>query len=345
MKILLVGPFSGKQRESAIGEGFRQNGCDVFECSYGDILYSSSLLNRIQLRIGVGLVNFKLVKRVQQAASMFKPDVIFFRRPLEFNESMIADIKKKSNAIFVNYNNDDPFSKAYDANSKWRKYRKTIPLYNITFSFRRKNIAEYLEYGATNAFLWEPSFSPWIHRPLVSREAWIRYNSMILFAMHAERDERRECLLELNRLNYNVHIHSWNWATEFGKLESKLLNVQQPIWEDQYVEKIGNSMATLCFFSKQNNDELTSRVFEIPASLGLLVSKKNERLESIFKNGQDAFLFDSTSELIDILDFLKRNPDRVTKMKVAGYNTIVNGQNSIVDRCEMAIQIFKEFKK
>ena len=192
MKILLVGPFSGKQRESAMVEGFRQNGCDVLECSYGDILYSTSLIKRIQFRLGIGLVNSKLLQRVTEAVSTFKPDVVFFRRPLEFNEDMIWNIKKGSDAILVNYNNDDPFSTAYDSSSKWIKYRNTIPLYDITFSFRRKNISEYQAHGAENVFLWEPSFSPWIHRPLVPKDDWVGYNNMILFAMHAERDERRE---------------------------------------------------------------------------------------------------------------------------------------------------------
>lgn len=344
MKILLVGPFSGKQRESAMVEGFRQNGCDVLECSYGDILYSSNLINRVQLRLSIGLVNAKLVKRVKDAISNFKPDVVFFRRPLEFNEAMISDIKKGSEVMLVNYNNDDPFSSAYDSSLKWIRYRKSIPLYDITFSFRRKNISEYQAQGAKNVFLWEPSFSPWIHRPLVLKDDWVAYNNMILFAMHAERDERRECLLELHNLNFNLQIHSWNWPQEFGRREANFLNVQKPIWEDQYVKKIGNSMATLCFFSKQNNDELTSRVFEIPASMGLLVSKKTERLESIFRNGEDAFLFDSKSELVDCLNFLKKNPNSVTKMKLAGYNTIVSSQNSIVDRCKMAVDRFREIK-
>ena len=202
MKILLVGPFSGKQREAAIAEGFRRNNCDVLECSYGDILYSTNLLNRIQLKLGVGLVNHKLVKRVSESISFFRPDIIFFRRPLEFSESMILEIKKITHALLVNFNNDDPFSKVYDSDIKWIKYRKTIPFFDITFSFRRKNIAEYLNCGAKNVFMWEPSFSPWIHRPLVSTDNWLKYNNMILFAMHAEKDERRNCLLELYDQNF-----------------------------------------------------------------------------------------------------------------------------------------------
>ena len=101
-------------------------------------------------------------------------------------------------------------------------------------------------------------------------------------------------------------------------------------------------MATLCFFSKQNNDELTSRVFEIPACGGLLISEKTNRLSEIFTDGHDALFFSDINELNEKCLFLLNNPKKVLQIKSNGLNTIKNGNFSVIDRCEYALKIFKK---
>jgi hypothetical protein len=308
MRILVVGPFASVQRDAAIAEGFRRAGCEVSECGYGDILFSGQLASRVQLRLAVGPVFARLTNRVIAAAKSFRPDVVLFRRPLEFSAKMIRTIRAAHPAIYASFNNDDPFSDDY-RDVRWRTLRRAIAEFDVHFAFRARNIDQYKAAGARNVALWEPFFTPWLHFPMSSTSSVEDFH--LLFAMHAEADERRDALLSLLAAGIRVDVHSWNWTAVFGEVEANRLGVKPPIWEADYVRAIGNASATLCFFSKQNNDELTSRVFEIPASRGLLLSWRTPRLEALFKDREEAFFFSSVDELMSIVQQLKSYPELV----------------------------------
>jgi spore maturation protein CgeB len=103
-------------------------------------------------------------------------------------------------------------------------------------------------------------------------------------------------------------------------------------------------MGTLCFFSKQNNDELTSRVFEIPACGGLLITEETERISEIFTDMKDAVIFTSIDDLVQKCKILNHNPSLVNELKKKSHQKIIEGGFSIIDRCKMAVEIFQQFK-
>lgn len=339
MKVLVVGPFASVQRDAAIAEGFRRAGCEVSECGYGDLLFSGQFSSRVQFRLAAGPIFNRLTERVIDAAKSFRPDVVLFRRPLEFSAKMIRTIRASHPAIYASFNNDDPFSEAY-RDVRWRTLRRAIPEFDVHFAFRARNIDQYKSAGARNVALWEPFYTPWIHVPSISRSSSAE-DFHLLFAMHAEADERREALLSLVAAGIRVEVHSWNLAAVFGEAEAKRVGAKPPIWEADYVCAIGKAAATLCFFSKQNNDELTSRVFEIPACSGLLLSWRTPRLEALFKDREEAFFFSSVDELLDIVQQLARDPQCVNEAKQRGYERLLASRHSVIDRCVDALDVFK----
>jgi spore maturation protein CgeB len=339
MRILIIGAYGSLHREVAIEMGFKNLGIEVASFQYGDILFNKSLISRVQFKIGIGPVYYDIEQGLKKKIEQFEPDILFFRRPLEFNKNALLRLKKVSSALFVSYNNDDPFSKRYNS-LRWFYLRRAIPLFDIHFAFRRKNIEEYLFYGAKHVYLWEPYFVPWLHK---KSEVYLN-NNRLLFAMHAEKDNRRDALLNLLSNNLPVDIYCWNWAKIFGKKDLSYLKIQKPIWGSNYVSMVAQSMGTLCFFSKQNNDELTSRVFEIPACGGLLITEKTDRISELFSDMKDAVIFSSIDDLVKKCKILSMNPSLVIEIKKNSYLKIIEGGFSIIDRCKMAVEIFHQFK-
>ena len=163
--------------------------------------------------------------------------------------------------------------------------------------------------------------------------------------MHAENDQRRPALLKLLNNNFLVDIHCWNWTKIFGRKDILNLKIQEPIWGKDYVSAVSESMGTLCFFSKQNNDELTSRVFEIPASGGLLITEKTDRISELFTDMKDAVIFSNIEELLEKCKILIQNPSLVKEIKQNSQKKIIEGEFSINHRCKMAIEIFQQYIK
>jgi spore maturation protein CgeB len=138
-----------------------------------------------------------------------------------------------------------------------------------------------------------------------------------------------------------VQLHSWNWHAVFGRSDARQLDVQPPIWEAEYARAISESSATLCFFSTQNNDELTSRVFEIPACGGLLLSWRTQRLTEVFEDRKEAFFFSNIPELLQVARTLAESPELVAETKQRGMRRLVTSRYSVVDRCEDALAVFR----
>lgn len=341
MKILIVGTFGSPQRDESIARGFRECGVDVAECPYGDIVYDKNIMTRFQLRFSKGPICSILAKRVCKAAACFQPNVIFFRRPLEFNPTMLKYIRRHSHAVLASFNNDDPFSPAY-CDQRWRLMREAIPLFDIHFAFRIRNMGQYREHGAKRVALWEPFYSPWLHRPLTNGINVGHSNNEVVFAMHSERDGRREAVLDLLSAGLSVKVYSWNWAQEFGVRDARAVGVMPPVWGEEYVGTVQKAMASLCFFSKQNNDELTSRVFEIPACGGLLVAERNDRISELFSDGKEAVLFSTRKELVRHICELRDSPDLVRRIKIQGYERVLSSSHSVVDRCREALVTLRQ---
>lgn len=340
MKVLVIGPFAGEQRETSIARGFLLNKCDVQEHSYGDLLYSANPFVRAQFRLGVGPVFSILCRRIISHILKFKPDVLFFRRPLEFSAEMIEEVKSASSALVVSFNNDDPFSSVYD-DRRWKSLRSAIPKFDLHFAFRKTNLKQLTDSGAKKVLLWEPFYSPWIHNDRFAC-SHSPEDFHLLFAMHAEKDERRDALYAMKNVGIPVNVHSWNWSRVFGKNDAANLQVHPPIWGDAYVKAISHAAGTLCFYSKQNNDEITTRVMEIPACLGLLLSWRTERVQEIFDDEQEAFFFSSTAELLRIVNVLKTRPHLVDTVKKNGMAKLLKSRHSIVDRCSDALDEFRK---
>src|SRR5207247_2516565 len=121
-----------RRSSDLISRGFSECGAEVSECRYGDFLFSDNIFVRAQLRFAIGPTLNRLTSRVCYAVDSVRPDVIFFRRPLEFTAKMLRQIRQRSDAVLCSFNNDDPFSKSY-SDRRWRCLRAAIKEFDLTF--------------------------------------------------------------------------------------------------------------------------------------------------------------------------------------------------------------------
>ena len=66
------------------------------------------------------------------------------------------------------------------------------------------------------------------------------------------------------------------------------------------------------------------RVFEVPMSGGLQITKRSDEIESYFKEDKEILFYDTFEELIDKCNYYLRNDKSIKKLKENAYKRYIN---------------------
>jgi len=341
IKILHVAYFGGApHRDEGKKKAFEFHGCEVIPFKIGKYFTNSNTIikryNNLKKKLLFGRELKKIKTDLIHKIHNVKPDLVFYNDVILFKYIDWFELTDFGTHLNICNVEMDMFSEA-NKTYAWNQLRKSLKLFDLHFVYRRKNIQEFRDIGYQNAYLWEPSYKPWYHNPAEEINKGELY-SHALFIGHYENDERKEYCEYLYKNGIDIKIHSTNWKKYIKKNNSFYSCLYDPIYGDKYPQAVYGSKASLCFFSHSNNDELAERVFEIPAMGGLLVSKRNDRLQELFEDGKEVLLFSSKEELLDHMLFIEKNPDKVKRIRDAGRKKVLTS-HSIFHRTEYALKI------
>lgn len=340
MKLIYVGTLaSSPDRDSQWIKSFESLGVNVIPFSTS-LNYKNSLLNKIIIRLHLGAEVIKMRKKLINLVEDERPDWIHFRLPVDFDRKTLKILKNK-NIFLTEYFNDDPFS---DKRLKfyYRLFKNTINIFDIHYVYRKRNIDDFKKHGALMVFHCPPAYVPWRHFKIDSGSKFI-YDAV--FIGHWEDDWRVKCLEAIQQQGYDVMIKGGMWNSVIKDSNSlKNLYPINGIYDNEYNQLYGNALAGICFFSKINRDTWTERALEIIAVGGVLVCERTIEAETYFKDREEAFYFSTIEELIEIIKFLKTNPEIREKVKNSGFEKLKNGNHSVLDRATMIFQHVCEFK-
>ena len=340
-----MGEFGGAPyRDEGIRKAFEYHGCEVFPFGTQKYYNRSSVLfkkySNLKKKYLFGSENKKMKNDLINFIKEKKPDVVFFRDVLLFSHLDWRDIMGIGNHLNICNVQTDMFSQGHDTYA-WDQFRLALQLFDIHFVFREKNITDFQSIGFDNAYLWEPSFLPWYHKTPIKPTSNNDLTEAV-FVGHFENDGREQYCRYLYENEVNIKIYSTNWKHNIKKSDSFYSCLYDPIYVDGYPKVIYDSIASLCFFSRLNNDKLTERVFEIPAMGGLLLSERNDRLQELFEEDKEILLFSNRKELLDQVLFVKENPTKAEEIRKAGRKKVL-ANHSIYDRTESALNIMTQF--
>ena len=126
MKIIVVGGFNIPQYDEAVARAFESFGHSVVRFSQYDYVYPTNVIRKAERRLLNGPHYWFLWNSLLKLAIREKPQVIYFRQPLEYPPWYLRFLKRKSRSVLVSYMNDDPFGLGKDK-PRWRYFKKSIP--------------------------------------------------------------------------------------------------------------------------------------------------------------------------------------------------------------------------
>jgi spore maturation protein CgeB len=332
-RVLLVGNYMWPWYQDACADALEFQGCVVerfgwlndfhhFVVGKSEPLYNS-LWHRIQYRLHFGpavrRVNLRLIKTAQQ----FRPDIVWFYNVTLISAGTVKRLRKLlPAAVFVQYANDNPFSKAAKS-GLWRNYLASIPYFDVHCVFRHSNIHDYIKLGSQKVSLLRSYFIPEEDHTEPQELIPERFKCDVVFAGHYEDDGRVEMLEAVCKAGFKLNLFGGGWSAALAKLSAdsplRALFPVTPVTGVEYRYAICGAKVALSFLSTLNNDTYTTRSFQIPAMKTAMLSQYTKDLASLFASDVEAVFFSNQQELLAKLKALLEVDEQRTAIAEAGY--------------------------
>lgn len=329
-KVLIVQGAHGEAYEPAWLQALKVIGIEA--CLFNAHAQTlSGIAGRAERRLLWGPGIYRLRRRVLECVRDFKPDVTLLYQGHYFDASFVRRIGELT--FVVGYHNDDPFGPQRGM-LRYRHLIRALGAYDGYHVYRPVNVADVQDRGQRNVSVLMPYYLPWLDFPRPEAKSSTRWQCDVVFAGHAEYDDRSACMTAVVRAGHTVRIfgeHKY-WSAVLPNDVLRALPPINPIFGDGYRYALSGAKIAACFFSKVNRDVYTRRVFEIPACKTLLLSERTDAMREIYREGVEADYFSSPEEFASKTDYYLRTPVVRERVAAAGRQRVITGGHDVVSR-------------
>ena len=329
LKILIAGYFSAFWHEEAWCRSLIELGHEVIEFRIAPY-FSSNILNKIQNRFLIGPIINRINSEFLSSIELNAPDIVLCYRALPFKPETIQKIQDNHSLFTVSYNNDNIYG-ALKHKAYWRFFKKTIPLFDLNLVFRKDDINRYTRDNAKAVYHLYHHYLPWLHAGKEHVMSKL-YKSDICFLGHCEPDRRlgeMDSLMKEIPCRYSIHGSLWKENSKGHAWSGMDTHELQGL---DYVNCLVGSKIALAFYSTWNEDQYTTRSFEIPACGVFMLSQRTDEMMRLYEEDKEAVYFNDIDELIDKAKFYLLNDHIREKIAIAGKNRCLNSGYDIYSR-------------
>jgi spore maturation protein CgeB len=301
-----------------------------------------SFWHRIQYRLGLGPAVWRVNRRLLQVTREFQPDIVWFYNVQLIAPGIVRAMRQVlPDTTFVQYANDNPFSAAARIGI-WRHYLNSISLFDMHFSYRHNNLADYRRLGAQTVHLLRAYFIPEVDHPELQADIPERFKCDVVFAGHYEDDGRLEMLEAICEAGYKLNLFGGGWDMAWHKLRTnsplRSLYPINPVTKADYRHAICGAKVALCFLSTLNHDTYTRRSFQIPAMKVAMLSQYTDDLAKLYVPDVEAVFFYNTEELLYKLGQLLTNNAWRESIATAGYAKVYTSEHDVKSRMKVWLE-------
>ena len=257
---------------------------------------ANSLLRKLEFRVAAGPNANRLNRDLLRLADEEKPDVFWADKVLLLAPQTLRTMRGLGIAT-VSYVIDNPFGPRRDPG--WRRYVRTIPLFDLHVTQRDSSIPEYRRRGAKDVMKELIGYEPTMHFPPPPPWTDAQRDREVSF-IGMPYDDRGKVLTQVSEagtpLAVSGNAEAWRRKLSAGAF-AKIVRGGE-LWGDAYREGIWRSKINLSFVTHANLDECAQKTFEIAASGGFLLAERSEGHARLFAEDEEAVFFSTADELI-----------------------------------------------
>lgn len=337
MRTLIVGAGYYPIFEKAIYDAFLELGYKETEMFCWNAYLSDSIFSRIQNKFQIGPRVTRFNRDLVRKCEDYQPDLVFIYTGILVFPGTIKAIKHIGRTKVFSYNNDDPFAEFYPF-YHWRHYKKSIPVCDRNFVFRKKNIEDIRRVYNLDAELLRAYY---IDRKnyLCSESELLPNVPEVVFMGHYEDDERCRYINELVKNGIKVGVPEEHYAM-FAKHSPGVISLRDN--RTLYNQYLCSCKIPLIFLSKINHDTYTTRCFEIPAAGALIFSPYNEDMESMFADDKEAVYYRNEEEFVKKVNYYLLHDAEREAIAKAGRERLLKDGHEAKDRVRKILKIYDE---
>ena len=327
MKILIYDvDFKSSGTLYPLKDVFENIGHEVDMFDWRKYLYTYSkanISNRIKDRFLIDIVVFKINRDLREMIRKGNYDLLIVVRGEHILPETIRVAKKLIPKV-VNWSTDDLFNKLNSS----KRILSSFGEYDIHFSPRCHLREEYLLKGAKSFEVVD-----WYYRPGTVRNppvpGNIDYSHNISFI--GSYSERRKWLLN-SLISFDLQLSGWGWNKRLDLKAYPNWNLGLPIRMDQMMSAFSNTKININIFTIENRDRINPRNYDIAVAGGFQISERSAEVLEVFEEDKEIVCFESPEELESKCAYYLKHDSLREKIALAGYNKIINGKNSLIDR-------------
>lgn len=266
-------------------------------------------------------------------AKRFAADVVLVVKGAHLTVECVAGLKDIG-ATLVNFATDDPFN----PRTSTADWLQTLPLYDIVCTPRRANILDLQGLGVRRVHFVPFGYKPEVHWPELPQDATEsgRFQSDVCFIGGADDDRVpyfEELIDRMPAVKLALYGGYWNRSRHLARF-----------WRGYAVGRefrlaVSGAAVSINLVRRANRDDHVMRSFEVPACGGCMLTEPTATHRELFGGEDDAWFFDSPSELIDKARTLLTRPALRTQLALAGRQRIVGAANRYDDRLLTILQL------
>jgi glycosyltransferase involved in cell wall biosynthesis len=297
-----------------------------------------SLIHKIAYRL-LGkrpLTYWALNREVLNVAQQFRPQIVLIIKGAYIRPETLIFIKKKINAILVNYATDDPFNPI----NSTRDLINSIAFYDLYACTKRAIMDDVKRAGCPNVVYVPFGYMPSLHfpeKPKIAEEK-IRFSSDVVFIGGCDKDRAVifEALIHaLPDVQLALYGGYWNRFPQF-----------RPYYRGFALGRdfrlaLGGAKIALNLVRKANRDGHVMRTFEIPACGAFMLAERTEEHLEFFEEDKEAVYFSSIDELVDKLRYYLHHDNKRVQIAERGYKRVTLNKHTYKDRLQQILNLLQ----
>ncbi len=334
MKILLI----GQDRHWALERVYRRHLSEWCEVElvpvedWFDDFYQSSLLRKVQVRLGLSDIYRQLGRRVLDAVDRFRPDVALVFKGMSVLPEVLEQIRARG-IMLANYNPDHPFLFSSRGSGN-ENVSRSIGLYDLHLSYSRPVLERIRrEYGIDTGWL---PFGFELPEEDFSQIESQKEEMAVCFVGNP--DPSREAMLtQVAAAGFPVVVHGHGWRPRLRGVEG--VEVRDAVYGLDYWRTLRRYRVQLNIFRAHNVGSHNMRTFEVPAAGGIMLAPHSEDHRDFFAIGEEIFTWQDEGELLDkIASLLALSAEEAGSVRTAARRRCLEGGYSYRHRAKQLLE-------